>query len=139
MPVDEGIRHVTVGAGSTLGGEEPVISDAVAFGSLLLLSGRAPVDPQTMAVVEGGFELQARAVLDDVGAVLRASGSSWERVLRVECYLAGAEHFPAWNALWSERFRPPRPARTTVVAGFTVPGMLVELQVTAALDRESGR
>jgi 2-iminobutanoate/2-iminopropanoate deaminase len=128
------LRHLTIGSGTSIGGSEPVISDAVAFGDVLYLSGRAPVDPATLAVLEGGFEVQARSVLADIDAVLASGGSSRSRVLRVECFLADAADFPAWNRLWSEHFAAPRPARTTVVAGFAVPGILIELQVTAGLE-----
>ena len=115
-----------------MGADQPVISDAVCAGGLVFLSGRAPVDPATLTVIDGDFEAQARSVFADIDAVLAAAGSSRDRVLRVECFLADAADFPAWNALWSEYFTPPRPARTTVLAGFAVPGILIELQVTAA-------
>ena len=128
-------RHVTLGAGTSIGGSEPVISDAVVFGDLVYLSGRAPVDPATLAVLEGGFDVQARSVLADIDAVLAASGSARSLVLRVECFLADAADFPAWNRIWSEHFAAPRPARTTVVADFAVPGILIELQVTAGVER----
>jgi 2-iminobutanoate/2-iminopropanoate deaminase len=114
-----------------MGGGEAVISDAVRHGALLFLSGRAAVDPATLAVIDGGFDAQAQRVLADVDAVLEAGGSSRSQVLRVECFLASAADFPAWNAIWSEYFMPPRPARTTVVCEFAVPGILIELQVTA--------
>jgi 2-iminobutanoate/2-iminopropanoate deaminase len=125
-------RHIVVGSGSTMGGGDPVISDAVQFGDLLLLSGRAAVDPATLAVIEGGFAAQAKRVLDDIDAVLAAAGSSRAQILRVECFLADAADFPAWNATWSEYFAAPRPARTTIVCDFAVPGILIELQVTAS-------
>ena len=127
---------VTVGAGSTFGGGGQIFPDAVRFGNLVILSGRGPVDPATLKVREGGFEEQARSVLADVGAVLEAAGSRWDHVLRVECFLADAADFQAWNRVWSEHFTPPRPARTTVVTGFGVPGMLVELQVIAGVVDE---
>ncbi len=127
-------RYVTLGAGTSIGGSEPVISDAVVFGDLVYLSGRAPVDPATLAVLEGGFDVHARSVLADIDAVLAASGSARSLVLRVECFLADAADFPAWNRIWSEHFAAPRPARTTVVADFAVPGILIELQVTAGLE-----
>lgn len=128
--------HITIGSGSTLGDVdvEPVISDAVRFGGLLLLSGRAPIDPATMQVAGSGFAEQARLVLRDVESVLAAAGGGLEQILRVECFLAQATDFPEWNQIWCEHFQPPRPARTTVVTGFTVPGMLIELQVTAGLE-----
>lgn len=125
-------RHIVVGRGSTLGTGEAVISDAVQVGELVLLSGRAAVDPATLQVVEGGFEAQTRSVLADIDAVLKAAGSSRSQVARVECWLADAADFPAWNRIWLEHFSAPRPARTTVVAAFAVAGLLIELQVTAA-------
>lgn len=130
-------RRIVVGAGSSLGGSEPVISDATVHGGVLYLSGRAPVDPATLQVLEGGFEVQARRVLADIDTVLEAGGSARDHVLRVECYLADAADFPAWNRLWSEYFAAPRPARTTVVADFAVPGILIELQVTAAVVEDA--
>jgi 2-iminobutanoate/2-iminopropanoate deaminase len=126
-------RHIVLGRGSTMGAGEAVISDAVRFGDLLLLSGRAAVDPATLKVIEGGFDAQAQRVLADIDAVLEAAGSERSRVLRVECFLADAADFPAWNRTWSEYFSPPRPARTTVVSEFAVPGILIELQVTAGV------
>jgi 2-iminobutanoate/2-iminopropanoate deaminase len=127
------LRHITVGSGSTLGHAEPVIADAVQCGDLLFMSGRAPVDPSTLHVIGDGLEEQADVVLRDIGSVLEAAGSDWSFVLRVECFLAAVGYFAAWNRIWCSRFQPPRPARTTVVADFAVPGILIELQVTASV------
>lgn len=121
------------GGGTTLGGGEPLIADAVRYGDLLLLSGRAAVDPATGQVRGEDFETQAGVVLDDVCDVLGALGSGPEHVLRVECWLARQEDFAAWNGLFAARFPSPRPARTTLVAGFPLPGLLIEVQVTAAV------
>lgn len=109
-----------------------MISDVVRFGDVLYLSGRGPIDPATAQVVTEGFVEQAHVVLRDIKAVLAAAGSDWDQVLRVECFLADAADFATWNEIWCETFIPPRPARTTVVTGFTVTGMLIELQVIAA-------
>jgi len=127
------VHHVTVGAGSSMGGDDPTISDAVRCGDLVFLSGRAAVDPATLKVVGEDFLEQALIVLRDIEAVLAAAGSDWRHVLRIECFLADAGDFPAWNRIWRERFDAPRPARTTVVSEFAVPGILIELQVTSAV------
>lgn len=116
-----------------VGGREPLISSAVRWGDLLFLSGRAPIDTTTMAVVADDFETQGRNVLDQIMASLAEAGSAPEHVLRVQCYLLRAEDFGAWNALWAEYFPAPRPVRTTIVTAFTVPGMLVEVEVTAGI------
>jgi len=111
-----------------------LMADAVRWGDLLFLSGRAAVKPGTLEPRPGGFEAQAEAVLADVGAALEAGGSDFGQVLRVECYLADATDFDAWNRIYRERFPHSPPARTTLVAGFAVEGLLIELQVTAGVD-----
>jgi 2-iminobutanoate/2-iminopropanoate deaminase len=116
-----------------VGGEEPLISSAVRWGDLLFLSGRAPIDTSSLEVVSDDFETQARDVLRQIGDSLADAGSGFEHVLRVQCYLLRAEDFVTWNRVWAETFPTPRPVRTTIVTGFTVPGMLVEVEVTAGI------
>jgi len=116
-----------------VGGQEPLISSAVRWGDLLFLSGRAPIDTSTMELVSAGFGAQARNVLDQIVTSLAEAGSGTEHVLRVQCYLLRAEDFGDWNTLWAEYFPAPRPVRTTIVTGFTVPGMLIEVEVTAGI------
>jgi len=116
-----------------LGGTEPLISTAVRWGDLVFLSGRAPIDVATMTMVSDDFEEQARDVLRTIGETLTEAGSGFEHVLRVVCYLRRAEDFAAWNRLWAETFPAPRPARTTVCAEFVLPGMLIEVEVTAGV------
>ena len=122
-----------------MGGGEPAIADAVRFGDLLLLSGRAAVDPGTLGVIDGGFGAQAQRVLDDIDAVLAEAGAKRSEVLRVECFLADAADFAAWNEIWRGYFAPPRPARTTIVCDFAVPGILIEAtwDDTGEIDRIS--
>jgi 2-iminobutanoate/2-iminopropanoate deaminase len=116
-----------------VGGQEPLISSAIRWGDLLFLSGRAPLDPSTLRIVSSDFEEQARSVLDQILASLAEAGSAPEHVLRVQCYLLEASDFDAWNRIWAEYFPAPRPVRTTIVTGFTVPGMLIEVEVTAGI------
>jgi 2-iminobutanoate/2-iminopropanoate deaminase len=116
-----------------VGGQEPLISSAIRWGDLLFLSGRAPLDPSTLRIVSSDFEEQARNVLDQILASLAEGGSGPEHVLRVQCYLLEASDFDLWNRIWAEYFPAPRPVRTTIVTGFTVPGMLIEVEVTAGI------
>ena len=116
-----------------VGGAEPLISSAVRWGDLLFLSGRAPIDTSTMEVVSDDFDAQARDVLRQIDESLAQAGSGPEHVLRVQCYLLDPAHFDRWNRIWAEYFPPPRPVRTTIVTGFTVPGMLIEVEVTAGI------
>ena len=124
-----------LGAGTSLAGDtdEPLMSDAIRWGNLLLLSGRAAVDPATGAVRAPDFESQCRIVLEDALAVLEAAGSGPEHVLRVNCWLTDRSYFPAWNEQWSATFAPPRPARTTLIGDLPLEGLLVEVEMTAAV------
>ena len=81
-------EHITIGPGSTLGTGSAVMSDAVRVGDLLLLSGRAPIDPATMQLVSEDFTDQAEAVLRDVESVLAAAGATLDQVVRVAEELA---------------------------------------------------
>jgi 2-iminobutanoate/2-iminopropanoate deaminase len=111
---------------------EPLFPAATKANGLLFLSGQAPIDPATRAVCSSDFGAQAEFVLDQIAQTLAAAGASMADVLRVECILARAEDFAAWNELFSARFPTPRPARTTFVASFVIPGMLLEIQATAS-------
>jgi 2-iminobutanoate/2-iminopropanoate deaminase len=125
-----------LGDGVTLGQDltDPLMSDAIRWGNLLFLSGRAAVDPATGAVRAPDFDGQLRIVLDDALAVLFTAGSGAEHVLRVECWLTDPANFGAWNTEYAATFPPPRPARTTlVVESLPLPGLLVEVQLTAAV------
>jgi 2-iminobutanoate/2-iminopropanoate deaminase len=125
-----------LGDGVTLGQDftDPLMSDAIQWGNLLFLSGRAAVDPATGAVRAPDFDGQLRIVLDDALAVLSTAGSGAEHVLRVECWLTDRANFAAWNTVYAATFPPPRPARTTlVVESLPLPGLLVEVQLTAAV------
>jgi 2-iminobutanoate/2-iminopropanoate deaminase len=110
-----------------------LMPDATRWGDLLFLSGRAAVDPLTFELLAADFVSQGRIVLDEIAAVLEASGSGMEHVLRLECFLADPADFAAWNTLFTERFPSWRPARTTLVSAFALQGMLIEIQVTAGL------
>lgn len=125
---------ITLGEGTTLGTSAgPLMSDATIWGDLLFLSGRAAVDPATGGLRATTFDGQCHAVLEDVFAVLEDGGSGPAHVLRVECWLSDPVHFPEWNAHFTRAFAPPRPARTTLIAGLPLPGLLIEVQVTAGV------
>ena len=110
------------------------MSDAIRHGDLVLLSGRAAVNPATGEVLAEDFEGQAAIVIDDVFAVLADAGSSPQDILRVECWLADRSDLAAWNRVFVDRFPSPRPASTTLITGLPLPGLLIEIQVTAAVS-----
>jgi len=119
--------------GPPTGGPADLISPAVRYGDLVFVSGQAGLDPATMRVVSDDVADQARAALDQLAAILEAAGTSLGNVLHLECYLAEAADFATWNAVYAGYFPVEPPARTTLVVGFAVPGMRIEVGAVAAV------
>lgn len=108
-------------------------SQAIVHGGLVYVAGQLPIVPDDPQRRLEGFEAQARQVIDNVIAILEASGSGAERVLKVTVYIADVSHWPAFNALYAERFGAHRPARTVVPVAQLHYGYLVEMDAIAAL------
>lgn len=108
-------------------------SQAVVHAGLVYVAGQLPIDPADPQRRLEGFEEQARRVIDNVAAILAEAGSGLDHVLRATVYIADVAHWPAFNAIYAERFGAHRPARTVVpVAGLHY-GYLVEMDAIAAL------
>ena len=106
-------------------------SQAVVHEGLVYVAGQLPIVPGEPDRRLESFEDQARQVLDNVAAILAAADSALSRVLKATVYIADVGHWPAFNAIYAERFGQHRPARTVVpVAGLHY-GYLVEMDVIA--------
>jgi reactive intermediate/imine deaminase len=108
-------------------------SQAVVHAGLVYVAGQLPIVPGEPERRLEGFEAQARQVLDNVIAILEAAGSGAESVLKATVYIADVAHWPAFNALYAERFGAHRPARTVVPVAALHYGYLVEMDAIAAL------
>ena len=98
-------------------------SSVVVDGDLVYTAGQVGFD-QEGKLVPGGIEEQVHQALENLAACLRAAGASLEDVLKVNVYL------PGLNAVYSQFFPQPYPARTTV--GVSLPaGLLVEVEAVA--------
>lgn len=112
-------------------GQPAPIAGATVGAGLVFVSGLAPVDLATMAVIGDDIAAQSTYVLDQMADVLHRAGSSLDSVLRLECFLADAADFGGWNESFAAAFPTDPPARTTLVASFVVPGMRIEIQAVA--------
>jgi 2-iminobutanoate/2-iminopropanoate deaminase len=108
-------------------------SQAVVHGGLVYVAGQLPIVPGDPDRRLAGFEAQARQVLDNVIAILEASGSGVERVLKSTVYIADVAHWPAFNAIYAQRFGAHRPARTVVPVAQLHYGYLGEMDAIASL------
>jgi 2-iminobutanoate/2-iminopropanoate deaminase len=108
-------------------------SQAIRAGDFLFVSGQIPLDPATGTLVEGGIHEQTHRVLKNLDAILRAAGTSFNRVVKTTVYLSDMAEFAAVNAIYAEYFPAPAPARATVQAARLPRDVKVEIDLIAYL------
>lgn len=108
-------------------------SQAVRAGDTVYFSGQIPLDPATGELVGGSFEDQARRVFENLKAVAAAAGASLDSAVRVTIYLVDLGSFPAVNAIMSEYFMEPYPARVTIGVASLPKGAQVEVDCVLVL------
>jgi 2-iminobutanoate/2-iminopropanoate deaminase len=107
-------------------------SHAVIANGMVFTSGQTGMVPGTKTLVEG-VEAQTAQTLENVRAVLEASGSGLEHVVKTTVFLQDMNDFAKMNAIYARYFWRSQPARSTVqVAGLPL-GALVEIETIALL------
>ena len=119
----------TTGAPAAIGPySQAIVSNGFAF-----LSGQIPLDPATGALIEGGIEEQTARVLENLKAVLEASGTSLAGVVKTTVYLKDMGEFAAMNAVYARYFTENPPARATVEAARLPKDVRVEIDCIATI------
>ena len=108
-------------------------SQAIRCGNLLFTSGQIPLDPATGVVVGENIREQAERVMQNLGAVLTAGGSSFENAVKTTCFLADMGDFAAFNEVYATYFTT-NPARSCVAVKTLPKGVLVEVEVIALAE-----
>jgi 2-iminobutanoate/2-iminopropanoate deaminase len=103
-------------------------SQGVVAGGFFFSAGQIPLDPATGELVEGGIAEQTERVLQSLGAVLEAAGSSFGRVVKTTCFLADLDDFAGFNAVYARYFGDDPPGRSTVQVAKLPKGALVEVE-----------
>jgi 2-iminobutanoate/2-iminopropanoate deaminase len=106
-------------------------SQAIRAGGFLFIAGQIPLDPSGQMVV-GDITVQARRVLDNIDAILKAAGLAFSDVVRTTVYLADMDDLPAMNQAYSAYFSDPYPARATVQVARLPRDVRIEIEATAA-------
>lgn len=105
----------------------PLFSSVVTYGGLVFLSGIG-------AHFEGDIKAHTKHVLDQMQEKLESVGSSMEKVVKVNVYLADLKDYKAMNEVFLGRFGPEPGVRTTIAAAGGIPGdSLVEIDCIATL------
>jgi 2-iminobutanoate/2-iminopropanoate deaminase len=101
--------------------------NASAWGSLIVTGGHVGV----LHPLAPDVETQAEQAMSQLAQTLKEAGSSLDHVLRIDCFLASRSQFAAWNDVYRRFFPSRRPPRTTLVCGFALDGLLIEVQAIA--------
>lgn len=100
-------------------------------GKLLFLAGQIALDPSTGELVGGSIEAQVERVMENLGAVLAAAGSGFDRVVKTTIFLADMGDFATVNEVYGRYFGQTPPARSTVQAARLPKDVGVEIEVVA--------
>jgi 2-iminobutanoate/2-iminopropanoate deaminase len=106
-------------------------SQAVRAGGLLFMAGQIPLDPNGN-LVEGDVVVQARRVLENIGAILKAAQLTYGDVVRTTVFLSDLNDMAAMNQVYATYFAEPYPARATVQVARLPRDVRIEVEVIAA-------
>ena len=107
-------------------------SQAMVYGGLVYTSGQIPVVPETGNVVGDSIEAQAEQSCKNVGAMLAASGTGYEHVIKTTCFLADMNDFAAFNAVY-EKYFVSKPARSCVAVKTLPKNVKCEIEAIAEI------
>lgn len=109
----------------------PVYSQAVKAAGLVFVSGTAPHDPITGAIVGTTIQEQTRQCLTNIAAILEGAGSSIERIVSVTVVLADEDDFAGMNEEYAKWFPSDPPARQGAKLPARIPGLKVSIAAIA--------
>lgn len=106
-------------------------SQAIVAGNLCFCSGQIALDPSTGELLDGDVAAQTELVLTNLAAVLAASGSSLDQVVKTTVFLKNMDDFAAMNTVYARMFGDHRPARAAVQAARLPKDVDVEIDAIA--------
>lgn len=110
-------------------------SQAVISGGLVYTSGQIAINPATNTVEAETIQAQTEQVMQNLGAVLEAAGSSYANAVKTTCFLADMNDFAAFNEIYGKYFTT-LPARSCVAVKTLPKNVLVEVEVIAEVSAE---
>jgi 2-iminobutanoate/2-iminopropanoate deaminase len=108
-------------------------SQAVVAGDFVFTAGQIAISPEINKLINGNVAEQTKQVLDNLEAVIKASGTKLSSVVKTTVYLIKPEDFAPMNEVYATYFSNEPPARVTVFVSSLPKGALVEIDATAKL------
>jgi len=109
-------------------------SQAILTGNLVFTSGQIAIDPGLGKLIEGGIQEQARQVMANLSAVLKAAGTDLTRAVKATVFLADINNFTEFNEVYSEYFPSNPPARSAFQVAALPLGAMVEIEMIATVE-----
>lgn len=106
-------------------------SQAIRAGDWVFLSGQIPIDPKTKELVTGSIEASTVQVMENLKAVLRQAGLTFDHVVKTTIYLIDLNDFASVNTAYGRYFPENPPARATVQVAALPRGVSVEIDALA--------
>jgi len=106
-------------------------SQVVEANGLVFVAGQVGSVPGAQGAVPGGIEAETRAMLDNVGRLLKAVGLDYQDVVKATVYLKDFNEFAAMNGVYREYFPTEPPTRATVGVTALAADYRVEIEVIA--------
>ena len=107
-------------------------SQGMRTGRFLFCSGQIPLDPKSGDIVSGDIATQTRRVMDNIAALLRAEGLTFDHIVKTTIFLTNLGDFQTVNETYGSYFKQDPPARSTVQVSALPRGANVEIEVIAA-------
>ena len=104
-------------------------SQAIEVGGFIYFSGQVGQDRATGKLVRGGIAAETEHVFQNLSAVLKAAGKSFDDVVRAGVYLTSISDYVALNGIYAKHFRQPFPARTVIAVAALPLSACVEIDL----------
>lgn len=108
-----------------------IVSDGSSRSGMLFTSGQIPLVPETNSFLDGTIEEQTERVLENLGAVLAAAGTNWNRVVKTTVFMIDLADFTKMNTVYERHLGDARPARSTVQVAALPRGAKIEIELVA--------
>ena len=106
-------------------------SQAIEVNGMIYTSGMIPIDPSTGDLVTGSVEAQAEQAISNLEALLAASGSSIEKVVKTVVFISNMDDFGKINEVYAKHFKEPYPARSCVQVARLPKDVAIEIEAVA--------
>jgi len=110
-----------------------IYSQAIVANGFVFCSGQVPMDPTTMKLAEGDVQAHTHQCIRNLGVVLEAAGSSLDKVVEVNVFLADINDFAKMNEIYTQYWGVVKPARTCVAVKTLPLNTDVEIKCVAVL------